>query len=228
MAVFADPLELLGAMNPVPTSAPCRPPVPTCPPSAPCSGSSPRASRWPPRRRPPGRRRLRTAAKAAGHRRRPSKRLLVGVAVATVALVAAAAAWVVTRPADDPTRVACFAAADLEADTAPLAAGLGDPVAACEEVWRTGPFQAWGAVPPLAACVLTSGVHRRLPRRAVGVRPARPCPTCHGEWRLECSGHPVGGWPHGRAGVPELRRRRSRRRSGPSAARSAGPRRAGP
>jgi hypothetical protein len=162
MAAFADPLELLGAMNPVPddralpaTSAyvPAQrtlqrilaqslPLTPATPASDPRAGGG------------------------EGGGRRPSKRLVVGIAVATVGLVAAAAAWVVTRPADNPTRVACYAAADLEADTAPLAAGLGDPIAACEEVWRTGPFQAWGAVPPLAACVLASG--------GVGVFPGEP------------------------------------------------------
>ena len=168
MAVFADPLDLLGAMNPVPderalpaTSAyvPAQrtlqrilaqslPLAPTAPAPDPRAASG------------------EDGGEGGGRRRRPSKRLVVGVAVATVGLVAAAAAWVVTRPADNPTRVACFAAADLEADTAPLAAGLGDPVAACEEVWRTGPFQAWGAVPPLAACVLDSG--------GVGVFPGEP------------------------------------------------------
>lgn len=164
MAVFADPLDLLGAMNPVPderalpaTSAyvPAQrtlqrilaqslPLAPTAPAPDPRAGGG----------------------EGGGRRGRRSKRLVVGVAVATVGLVAAAAAWVVTRPAGNPTRVACFAAADLEADTAPLATGLDDPVAACEEVWRSGPFQAWGAVPPLAACVLTSGV--------AGVFPGEP------------------------------------------------------
>ena len=168
MAVFADPLDLLGAMNPVPddrvlpaTSAyvPAQrtlqrilgqslPLAPTAPAPDPRDGSG------------------EDGGEGGGRRRRPSKRLMVGVAVATAGLVAAAAAWVVTRPADNPTRVACYAAADLEADTAPLAAGLGDPVAACQEVWRTGPFQAWGAVPPLAACVLPSGI--------VGVFPGEP------------------------------------------------------
>ena len=186
MAVFADPLDLLGAMNPVPderalpaTSAyvPAQrtlqrilaqslPLAPTAPARDPRAGGGD------------------DGGEGGGRRRRPSKRVLVGVAVATVGLVAAAAAWVVTRPADNPTRVACFAAADLEADTAPLAAGLGDPVAACEEVWRTGPFQAWGAVPPLAACVLEQRWRGRLPRRAVGVRPARPArlATESGDW----------------------------------------------
>ena len=196
MAVFADPLDLLGAMNPVPdehalpaTSAyvPAQRTLQrilaqSLPRAPAASARDPRAGGGD------------DGGEGGGRRRRPSKRVLVGVAVATVGLLAAAAAWIVTRPADNPTRVACFAAADLEADTAPLAAGLGDPYAACEEVWRTGPFRAWGAVPPLHGVRTGQRWRGRLPRRAVGVRPAWPAPTCHGEWRLECSRHPVGGW----------------------------------
>jgi hypothetical protein len=160
MAVFADPLDLFGAMNPVPDER-ALPATSAYVPaqrtlqrilaqSLPLAPSAPAPD--------PGAAGAEDGGDGGGRRRRPSKRLVVGVAVATIGLVAAAAAWVVTRPAGNPTQVACFASADLQADTAALAAGLGDPVAACEEVWRTGPFQAWGAVPPLAACVLESGV----------------------------------------------------------------------
>ena len=164
MAVFADPLDLLGAMNPVPDERA----LPATSAYVPAQRTLQRilAQSLPLAPTAPAPDRRDGGGEGGGRRGRPSKRLVVGVAVATVGLLAAAAAWVVTRPADDPTRVACFAAADLEANTAPLAAGLGDPVAACEEVWRTGPFQAWGAVPPLAACVLTSGV--------IGVFPGEP------------------------------------------------------
>lgn len=86
--------------------------------------------------------------------RRRSRRLAVAGAAALVALLASAAAWVLTREPADSSRVACYAAADLGANTAVVHNGstLG-PIAACQEVWATGAFQSWGPAPPLAACV---------------------------------------------------------------------------
>jgi hypothetical protein len=174
MPTYADPLELLEAMNPVPNEdalAPTRDYVPAQrtlqrilaagpallagagveaaedeadveqDPDTGTGGSGP----------PPPR-----------HRRR----LLVAVGVVAVSAVLAAAVYIASRRADDPTRVACYAAADLEADTVALgAAAGGNPLGACEEQWQTGAFQGWG-VPPLAGCVLTSGI--------VGVFPGEP------------------------------------------------------
>lgn len=102
------------------------------------------------------------------HRRRV-RHLLIPVVVAAAVTTSAAAAWVLSRGADDPSQVACFRAADLDADIVGLA-GAGDPIAMCEGVWEAGEF---GPPPrPLAlhACVLRSGI--------VGVFPVEDTDLC--------------------------------------------------
>jgi hypothetical protein len=161
----ADPMALLGALNPVPDEA-----------VLPATSTYVPAQRTLHRILEAGRAEALALATgvdvgaggggpSGGARRR--WRLVAGGALVVASLVTAAAVWVVTRPAGNPTRVACFAAADLDADTAVVAASAGgDPITSCEEVWRNGSFRGWGAVPPLAACVLASGT--------VGVFPGDP------------------------------------------------------
>lgn len=89
------------------------------------------------------------------HRRRGRRILIPLVAVAAVAT--AAAAWVATRPADDPTGVACYRDVDLGADIVVAEPVAGDAVRACAPAWSEGPF-GFGEPPPLMGCVLETGL----------------------------------------------------------------------
>jgi hypothetical protein len=88
-------------------------------------------------------------------RRRRRRYVIPGVLVVT--MTTAAASWVVTRPADEPTSVACYSAVDLHADVAVVAPVADDPAGACIQVWRNGLFKS-PAEPLLQPCVLESGV----------------------------------------------------------------------
>jgi hypothetical protein len=81
----------------------------------------------------------------------------IGAAIVAVALVGAAATWIVQRPSNRQDTVNCFASASLDGDVAQPAAAGGDPVEACREIWRTGDFKDWGNPSSLAACVLNGG-----------------------------------------------------------------------
>lgn len=141
-----DPLDLLARANPVPT-------VESLAPTATYLPAQRTLARLLDRRLPVVER---GGPAGPDRRRRRSRRLPLAVAgaAAAAAILASAAAWVLTREPGDSSRVACYAAADLGANTAVVHDGsmLG-PIAACQEVWATGAFQSWGPVPPLAACV---------------------------------------------------------------------------
>jgi hypothetical protein len=93
------------------------------------------------------------------------RRRRILVLVGAVFLIAAA--YVVFRPVTEPLTVACYGAADLDADIVVVdAPAAGDPVDACGPLWSPdGEFgaQLGGSPPDLQACVLESG--------AVGVFP---------------------------------------------------------
>ena len=98
-----------------------------------------------------------------GRRRRvPRVAVLAGAVSLSVAVAAYA---LVTRPTSKPQNVACFAAADLTANTAVVGVDAQGPVAACAGVWARG-FLGPTRPPPLRACLLESGV--------VGVFPEAP------------------------------------------------------
>lgn len=89
-------------------------------------------------------------------RRRRHLRFLIPAVV--VAAATAATGWALTREADDPTQVGCYASADLQADIIGLPLAVGDdPIAACAAVWSEGGFGSSGT-PDLAACVLPGGL----------------------------------------------------------------------
>ena len=157
MSVDVDPLELLARADPVPDER-ALPPTRAYLPAQrtlerildlplPVAAGSPR--------------------RQAEQRHRRRRRVALATGAAVVALVAAAAAWVVTRSASDTSRVACYAAAARDADVVLVQARAGvGPLAQCSGVWASGEFQAYGPVPPLAACVLSRG--------DVGVFPGDP------------------------------------------------------
>jgi hypothetical protein len=82
----------------------------------------------------------------------------IGAAIVVLAVVAAAATWIVQRPSERQDTINCFASPSLEGDVAaaPAAAGA-DPIAACRQVWLTGAFRNWGNPSSLAGCVLKGG-----------------------------------------------------------------------
>ncbi len=148
-AVTADPFERLRAMNPVGDPGLLRDP------------------REDPRAQEILDRVLAIQTDLPGRRRRRDRRILIPVAIAAAAC--AAAAWVITRPADDPTHLACYESVSLDSDIVAIEPTGGDPADACKQVWETGPFRR-DEVPPLAACVLDSGI--------VGVFPADQGDPC--------------------------------------------------
>ena len=96
---------------------------------------------------------------ASGPRR--ALRVAVLAAVASTSLVVAGYALVGRQPSK-PQTVACFAAADLRAETAVVGSGPGGPVATCARLRDRG-FLGADTTSTLRACVLESG--------AVGVFP---------------------------------------------------------
>ena len=105
------------------------------------------------------------AVPGAGHRRRvPRIAVLAGAVSLSVAVAAYA---LVTRPSSKPQNVACFAAADLTANTAVVGVDARGPVAACAGLWAKGPLGPLPRpLPPLRACLLESGVVGVFPEAA--------------------------------------------------------------
>ncbi len=82
---------------------------------------------------------------------------LILTAVGAVALGSAVGAtFVLERAPTEPLSVACYAAADLGADTAVQAADVRDPIEVCRDAWHGGAFGTTN-MPPLAACILPAG-----------------------------------------------------------------------
>ena len=98
---------------------------------------------------------------AGGTRRVSGRRLVVVVGVGVVVLATAAFAFLRREQASDPTGVACFAAADPNADLVVLGPS-DDPVAACATAWSVGSLSNDGA-PPLTGCVNDAGVASVFP-----------------------------------------------------------------
>jgi hypothetical protein len=112
-----------------------------------------------------------TAGGGGRRRSRPSRPLvrLLAPALAVSMLVGGAVAYGVLREpgVPKPQSALCFDEADLEARADVVGVGREGPVAACAELWRRGDLGTpGGEVPPLAECVLNTGV--------AGVFPAAP------------------------------------------------------
>ena len=101
---------------------------------------------------------------APSYRRRRALRLAVPAGLASLFVAVAGYALVLRQPTR-PHTVACFAAADLQAETAVVGVEGGGPVAACAGVWDRG-YLGGTSTPPLRACLLDSG--------GVGVFPEAP------------------------------------------------------
>jgi len=121
--------------------------------------------------------RIREDAGVSLRHRRHVRRFLIPVVAVAAVTTTAAAAWVLSRKADDPTQVACFRADDRDADIVGLA-GDGDPISLCREVWETGQLGPSPGPPALQACVLVSGIVGVFPGenddvcRRLGLNPA--------------------------------------------------------
>ena len=89
--------------------------------------------------------------------RRRARRLVPALLVTSL-LGGAVAYGLMRGEVSKPHAVACYEAADLEADTVVVSADEGGALAACADLWRRGVLGAGGTVPPLAQCVLESGV----------------------------------------------------------------------
>lgn len=107
-------------------------------------------------------------------RRRRRRAALVLIPAAIAAAVAAGYEWY--RHASKPLTVVCYQDVSLRSASFVVSAGEGDGSTACRHLWTDeGPFAeaGGGSAPPLAACVLETGV--------IGVFPARagqdPCST---------------------------------------------------
>jgi len=97
-------------------------------------------------------------------RRRRRRRL--GVAVALVAILGGAAAWIVTRPVANPATVSCYAQPALHGTQAGLV-GVPLDVESCAPYWENGtltnPDYPPGVAPPLVACVTDVGTFAVFP-----------------------------------------------------------------
>lgn len=85
-------------------------------------------------------------------------RRLVPALLATSLLGGAVAYAVLRDDVTKPEKVACYERVDLEADTEVAVVDAAGPVEACAELWRRGVLGAGTQVPPLAECLLESGV----------------------------------------------------------------------
>lgn len=103
-------------------------------------------------------------------RRARRSRLLVPIVAAAAVLSMGFTVYALTRDVTEPSGIGCYAAADTGAKTVVVGADGRSPAAVCEAVWMGGAFGP-GEMPPLAACVLSTG--------AVGVFPGGP-ETCAG------------------------------------------------
>lgn len=108
-----------------------------------------------------GARDRRRAEEGAHRRRRFVATGALTVIVVTGGAVGVAALIRSGQPSRPSEGIACRAAADLRADAIVVETGP-DPVGRCQTLWSGGelsePGQALGEVPPLVACVSTSGV----------------------------------------------------------------------
>lgn len=89
-------------------------------------------------------------------RRRRTRRLLPALVV--TGLLGGAGAHALLRGVSKPQTVACYEGADLEARAEVVGVDRRGPIAACADLWRRGGLGVGGEVPPLAECVLDSGV----------------------------------------------------------------------
>jgi hypothetical protein len=112
--------------------------------------------------------------------RRPKRRVIVAVAIATVALLAGAAAYIVHRQrVTEPLDIGCYEMADLRARVFVVSVGNGeDPVVACTTLWQKGTFGT-PTTPRLESCVLPSGAVGVFPGESEDVceRLGRPAPA---------------------------------------------------
>ena len=98
-------------------------------------------------------------------RRGGARRLVPALVVASLVGGAAAYGWL-RGDVSSPETVACFEAADPASSTEVVAVEAAGPVAACSALWRRGVFGAGTEVPPLVACVLSTGVAGVFPATA--------------------------------------------------------------
>jgi hypothetical protein len=98
-------------------------------------------------------------------RRRRARRLVPALVVTTV--VGGAVAYGLLRgEVSNPQTVACFEAADPASATEVTGVEAAGPIEACAALWRRAVLGAGGEVPPLASCVLPSGVTGVFPATA--------------------------------------------------------------
>jgi hypothetical protein len=102
-----------------------------------------------------------------------SRLVLVVAALAAVAVGTAFGTYALTR--SEPTHVdsiGCYGSASTDADVAVIGSTAGDPVEACEALWRRGDMAPGvTTAPALQACVLDTG--------AVAVIPGEGAGACH-------------------------------------------------
>jgi hypothetical protein len=96
-------------------------------------------------------------------RRAQHRRWTMTVGAAALMASTAAAAWIVTRPADNPLAIACYAQPSLQGEIAGVTPSETDPIEACANVWRNGAFSGRGPVPPLIGCVNRRGIAAVFP-----------------------------------------------------------------
>jgi len=98
--------------------------------------------------------------------RRPERsvrrRLAFTIAIALLAVVSVAAAWLFLRDVSDPISVGCYQDASLDSDVVAVASGGDLDVSLCEPVWEDGTLTndavvSAGQVPPLIGCVTNTG-----------------------------------------------------------------------
>lgn len=92
--------------------------------------------------------------------RRPPVRL--AIALAALAMVTIAAAWLWTRRVEIPDAISCYESTELDADIAAAPSGGPASAEACETVWQSEilvnpDIAPSGSIPPLTACVAETG-----------------------------------------------------------------------
>jgi hypothetical protein len=133
----SDPLERLRAVNPVPAGLSTLPAPDTVLFERIVAGE--------------------TVARPPVAPRRPRRRLVPALLVTSL-LGGAVAYAVLDDGVSKPQRVGCYETANLEARTEIVAVDERGPVEACADLWRRGALGRGGEVPPLAQCLLESGV----------------------------------------------------------------------
>jgi hypothetical protein len=84
------------------------------------------------------------------------RRWMLGLGVGAMVVATAAFALVRREHATNPTGIACYAAANLDAEIAVVGPSL-DPITSCATAWSDGTLSSAGA-PQLTACVTETGV----------------------------------------------------------------------